>query len=92
MPDRAMAAQRALLKRRYRPAWGALEDAVVMRFVRDFVSGRYRSVAEAAKVCRKRLDRLHAVIRKSRGAVSRALGGRAGSVSANCGGRPAIHG
>jgi len=60
MPDRAMAAQTALLKRRYRPAWGALEDAVVMRFVRDFVSGRYRSVAEAAKVCRKRLDRLHA--------------------------------
>ncbi len=31
-----------------------------MRFVRSFVSGRYRSVAEAARECRKRLDRLHA--------------------------------
>jgi hypothetical protein len=60
MSDRAMAAQTALLKRRFRPAWGALEDAVVERFVRDFVSGRFRSVAEAARVCRKRLDRLHA--------------------------------
>ena len=60
MSDRAMAAQTALLRRRFRPAWGALEDAVVGRFVRDFVSGRYRSVAEAARPCRKRLDRLHA--------------------------------
>ena len=60
MSDRAMAAQTALLRRRFRPAGGALEDAVVGRFVRDFVSGRYRSVAEAARPCRKRLDRLHA--------------------------------
>ncbi len=55
-----MAAQTALLRRRFRPAWGALEDAVVGRFVRDFVSGRYRSVPEAARPCRKRLERLHA--------------------------------
>jgi hypothetical protein len=58
--DRAMAAQTAMLRRRFRPAWGALEDAVVDRFVRGFVSGRYRSVAEAARPCRKQLDRLHA--------------------------------
>jgi hypothetical protein len=60
MPDRAMAAQTAILNRRIRPGWSGLEDAVVLRFVRDFVSGRYRTVAEAARPCRKRLDRLHA--------------------------------
>jgi hypothetical protein len=59
MPDRAMAAQTALLKRRFRPAWGALEDAVVDRVVRDFVSGRLRAVREATRVCRSRLERLH---------------------------------
>jgi hypothetical protein len=60
MPDRAMAAQAAMLRRRFRPAWGALEDIVVRRFMLGFVSGRYRTVVEAARPCRKQLDRLHA--------------------------------
>ena len=60
MPDRATAAQTAMLRRRFRPAWGALEDIVVDHFVRGFVSGRYRTVKEAARPCRKQLERLHA--------------------------------
>jgi len=59
VPDRAMAAQTALLRRRFRPAWGALEDAVVDRVVRGWVSGRFRSAAAAARVCRRQLEMLH---------------------------------
>jgi hypothetical protein len=60
MPDRAMAAQTALLRRRFRPAWSGLEDRVVDGYVLDFVRGRYRSVTEAARVCQKQLEKLHA--------------------------------
>ena len=60
MPDRAMAAQTALLRRRFRPAWSGLEDMVIDGYVRDFVRGRYRSAAEAARVCQRQLEKLHA--------------------------------
>lgn len=60
MPDRDMAAQQAMLRRRIRPMWSVPEQRIVDLHARRLVQGRYSTPQAAAEACKPELDRLHA--------------------------------